>query len=108
MLDFRGEGDYTNGDKIIQYPGGCGGDVGYLPSQWYFGFVLDGCDQRLSDCNLLQRMILVNAKTHKCLDPGNSAGGAPGQEAVLQQWDCISSINDWNAGNQLWTEEWAR
>ena len=32
----------------------------------------------------------------------NAAGGFPGQTAVLQQWDC-SSVDQWNAWNQLWT-----
>jgi hypothetical protein len=101
MLDWRG-GSYTNGTKIIQYPA-C---YGYLPSLWYWGFVFNGCDPRSYDWK--QQTILINAYSRKCLDAGNSAGGAPGREAVLQQWDCISSVNDWNAGNQLWTQVWAQ
>jgi hypothetical protein len=103
--DWRG--GYTNGTRIIQYPLPYTACDEYAPAQWYFGFVLDGCNQYWNGCDYSQRSILVNAYTHKCLDAGNSAGGAPGQEAVLQLWDCISSINDWNAGNQLWTNVWA-
>ena len=42
-------------------------------------------------------MVLVNRATHKCLDAGNAAGGAPGQGAFLQIWDCIGSTRQWNA-----------
>jgi hypothetical protein len=100
MLDWR-EGYFTNGTKVIQFPA-CS-EVGYyLPSQWFHGWVFDDCHPNWQECNLRQRHILVNRYTKKCLDAGNSSGGAPGQRAVLQQWDCISSTHQWNAGNQLW------
>jgi hypothetical protein len=103
MLDWR-EGVPKNGTRVIQFPAAsCGGGAEYLPSDWLLGFVFDNCNPAWQDCQLTQRQIIVNRYTKKCLDAGNSAGGAPGQGAVLQQWDCISSIHQWNAGNQLWT-----
>jgi hypothetical protein len=99
MLDWR-EGAYKNGTKVIQFPG-CD-DLKYLAAEWRWRFVMDGCNPAWQQCDLEHRTVLVNRATGKCLDAGNAAGGAPRQQAVLQQWDCISSINQWNAGNQLW------
>jgi hypothetical protein len=45
-----------------------------------------------------------NNYTRKCLDADNGAGGKPPNGTVLQQWDCISHLNDWNVGNQLWRD----
>jgi hypothetical protein len=100
MLDWRG-GSYPNGTAVIQYPY-CG-DPNYLPALWYWGHVMDGCNPAWQDCQLQQRMVLINRANHMCLDAGNAAGGVPPQYAPLQVWDCIGSINQWNAGNQLWT-----
>jgi hypothetical protein len=100
MLDWRG-GSFHNGTAVIQFPH-CG-DPDYLPARWYWGYVMDGCNPAWQQCGLERRMILVNKATHKCLDAGNAAGGTPPQRAILQIWDCIGSIGQWNAGNQLWT-----
>jgi hypothetical protein len=45
--------------------------------------------------------VLVNRRTRKCLDADNPAGGKPRTQAILQQWTCIRTSDDWNAGNQL-------
>ena len=102
MLDWRG-GGFGNGTAVIQFQH-CG-NPDYLPALWYWGVVLDGCDPRWQQCGVERRMILINRETHKCLDAGNAAGGTPAQGAILQIWDCIGSIGQWNAGNQLWTME---
>jgi hypothetical protein len=103
MLDWR-DGSFHNGTRVVQFPH-CR-DPGYLPAQWHWGFVMDGCNPSWQQCGLERRMILVNKATHKCLDAGNAAGGTPPRGAVLQIWDCIGSIGQWNAGNQLWTMAW--
>ena len=99
MLDWRGA-SFRNGTAVIQFPH-CG-DPDYLPAQWSWGFVMDGCNPAWQQCGLERRQILVNKATHKCLDAGNARGGMPPQGAILQIWDCIGSLGQWNAGNQLW------
>lgn len=99
MLDWRG-GSYVNGTKVIQYPY-C--DAGYSPGEWRRGWVSDPvkCDGNVCSSTGTTYPVLVNRRTGRCLDADNGAGGAPRQQAVLQQWDCIRSTGDWNAGNQL-------
>ena len=46
---------------------------------------------------------LQNRYTGRCLDARNPAGGRPPARAVLQQWSCIGTGDDWNAGNQLFS-----
>jgi len=99
MLDFR-QGPYTNGTRVIQYR--C--DSGYRSLYWYRSWVSPRvtCDGDTCTTTGVQYPVLKNAYTRKCLDADNGAGGAPPRQAVLQQWTCIQSSDDWNAGNQLW------
>ena len=99
MLDWRG-GPYVNGTKIIQYPY-CA--QGYGPAEWYTESVWrpNGCTSQCFTTGTWYAHI-KNRTTGKCLEAANAAGGFPGQTAVLQQWDC-SSVDQWNAWNQLWT-----
>jgi hypothetical protein len=98
MIDWRG-GSYVNGTGVIQYPY-CG--AGYAPAEWQ--------ERRLSGTRCsggicttgIDETILVNRQTGRCLDAANSAGGSPPVEAVLQQWDCVTSTSAWNIGNQAW------
>jgi hypothetical protein len=103
MLDWR-NGNYHNGTLVIQFPH-CWNDPHepYPAAEWEWSYVVDNCHIEWQDCGLDRRMILVNKATGKCLDAGNALGGKPPQGAVLQVWDCITSIGQWNAGNQLWT-----
>jgi len=100
MLDWRG-GSYRNGTPVIQYR--CQAAT-YLPSQWRRGWVgtRPSCDGTTCTSTSATYPVLINRRTGRCLDAGNSAGGAPPSRALLQQWDGIRSADDWNAGNQLW------
>lgn len=100
MLDWRG-GTYTNGTRIIQYPY-CG--AGYSPAEWRRGWVGNAttCNGDVCSTTGTTYPVLINRRTGRCLDADNGAGGAPPARAVLQQWDCIRTADDWNAGNQLW------
>jgi hypothetical protein len=100
MLDWRG-GSYRNGTPVIQYPA-CA--AGYAPAEWRRGWVSprQSCSGGVCTTTGVQYPVLINRATGKCLDAANPAGGSPHAQAVLQQWDCIRSSDDWNAGNQLW------
>jgi hypothetical protein len=50
----------------------------------------------------VDHMVLVNRTTGRCLDAANPYGGRPGAQALLQQWDCVTSTSAWNIGNQSW------
>jgi len=99
MLDWRG-GTYTNGTKVIQYPY-CA--AGYAPAEWRRGYVGSGnqCSGGVCSTTGTSYPVLINRATGRCLDADNGAGGSPRVQAVLQQWDCVRTYNDWNAGNQL-------
>ena len=99
MLDFRRQ-PYTNGTRVIQYR--C--DAGYRSMYWYRSWVSpqQTCDGDTCTSTGTEYPVLKNSFTGKCLDAANPAGGAPPRQAVLQQWSCIRSSDDWNAGNQLW------
>ena len=99
MLDFRAP--YRNGTRVIQY--NC--NASKLSKWWYTVRVDDAPappDEPQSDYPYM--LLVKNNFTRKCLDADNGAGGAPPKAAVLQQWDCISYLDDWNAGNQLWRD----
>jgi hypothetical protein len=100
MLDWRG-GSYINGTKIIQHPY-CGAN--YAPAEWTTKWIWksNGCTGDKCFTNGNWYKLIKNRATGKCLDADNGAGGMPRQQAVLQQWDCISSPDQWNAWNQLW------
>lgn len=95
----------TNGTQIIQYPH-CG--AGYSPSEWRVGWVDnpdyqchnngDGSETCPSSNGALP--VLINRFSGRCLDARNPSSLPPRAQAVLQQWDCIQSTRDWNAGNQ--------
>jgi Ricin-type beta-trefoil lectin domain-like len=93
MLDWRS--GYYNGTPVIQYPH-C--DAGYAGSEWQVRYVYtsrgaNGYPQSVPT--------LVNRATGRCLDAAN-ASGYPRAQSVLQQWDCITTVEDWNADNQTW------
>jgi hypothetical protein len=94
MLDWRD--GYSNGTPIIQYPY-C--DAGYAGSEWterwvYTSRGANGFPQSVPT--------LVNRATGKCLDANNPSGSYPPAQSILQQWDCITTAEDWNADNQTW------
>ena len=101
VLDWRG-GTYVNGTKIIQYPA-C--SAGYTPGEWSTQWVWksNGCTGNQCFTNGNWFALIKNRRTGKCLDADNAAGGQPRAQAVLQQWDCITSVNQWNVWNQLWS-----
>ncbi|MFN0030251.1 MAG: RICIN domain-containing protein [Acidimicrobiales bacterium] len=98
MLDWRG-GSYGNGTRIVQHPY-CA--AGYAPGEWRVRW-LSGtrCSGGLCQTGI-DHMLLVNRQTGRCLDAANPAGGRPPEQAVLQQWDCVTSTDAWNIGNQSW------
>jgi hypothetical protein len=97
MLDSRhGLG---NGTPVIQYPY-C--DAGYDASEWRWGPVLEKTTCSESPCFREYFRTLVNRATGKCLDARNGWSAPPPQQSVLQQWDCITTGDDWNADNQGW------
>lgn len=98
MLDWR-SGSYDNGTPVIQYPA-C--SAGYAPAEWRLGF-LSGTRCSEGVCTTgIDQTVLVNRETGRCLEVGNASGGAPPVRALLQQWDCVTSTDAWNMGNQAW------
>jgi hypothetical protein len=100
MPDWR-PGPYTNGTRIVQSAGAC--KPGYTPGEWRRGEVSARivCDGVSCQSTGATYTVLVNRRTRKCLDADNPAGGKPRAQAILQQWTCIRTSDDWNAGNQL-------
>lgn len=100
MLDWR-SGSYTNGTPIIQYPY-C--NAGYSPAEWRRGWVSSPPTCNGDTCTITDDAypVLINRATGRCLDAANGRGGAPPMQAVLQQWDCLRTPEDWNASNQGW------
>lgn len=94
MLDWR-SGFYDNGTPILQYPF-C--DAGYAPSEWSAQQIQIPCGTM---CFPVDHTLLKNRATGRCLDAA-APSGLPAEQAVLQQWDCISSSSVWNARNQMW------
>jgi Ricin-type beta-trefoil lectin domain-like len=88
MLDFRAP--YTNGTRVIQYS--C--DAKNYRSRWWKRYYYTTEFGRVYEIH--------NYFTDKCLDVDNPAGNSPRTGSVLQQWTCISWLDDWNADNQLW------
>jgi hypothetical protein len=98
MLDWR-SGWYSNGTHVIQYPY-C--SSGYAPAEWRQQ-VLSGTRCSGGICTTgVDQYLLVNRQTGRCLDANNPYGGRPPAQAVLQQWDCVTSTSAWNIGNQAW------
>ena len=97
-LDWRG-GTYTTGTRVIQYPH-C--SAGYSPAEWRRASAKDApqCDGDVCSTTGTENPVLAPDRAV----PGrrHPFGGAPRVQAVLQQWTCIRSSDDWNAGNQLW------
>ncbi|MGV9555651.1 RICIN domain-containing protein [Streptomyces sp. NPDC003401] len=94
MLDWR-SGYYENGTRVIQYPY-C--DAGYAPAEWTIAWARPSCTGQCFPTT----MLLKNRATGRCLDAA-APSGTPGQQAPLQQWDCISRDDEWNTRNQSWT-----
>ncbi|MGN9907699.1 RICIN domain-containing protein [Phytohabitans sp. LJ34] len=94
MLDWR-SGSYVNGTPIIQYPY-C--DAGYAPAEWYIRWVeIPAHGVWAAEW----KRTIVNRQTGRCLEAPSSSG-QPGQQARLQQWDCVTSGVQWNSYNQMW------
>jgi hypothetical protein len=102
MLDGR-SGFYGNGTPIIQSPD-C--NAGNAAAEWQLRTLpapTDDCpDNICTGSSGPDLTVLVNRATGRCLDSDNGAGGAPRVQAVLQQWDCVTSTGVWNIGNQAW------
>jgi hypothetical protein len=88
----------TNGTPIIQNPY-CG--TGYSPNEWQVRAT--PCLPTGPGTFCVQRHLLVNHFSGRCLDARNPTTSPPPQQAVLQQWDCISSGTEWNFRNQDWS-----
>jgi Ricin-type beta-trefoil lectin domain-like len=105
MLDWR-SGRTGNGTAVIQYPA-C--DAGYAPAEWRVGTVGNASQcwiengEELCSSTSAVYPILINRHSGRCLDAHNPSGGRPGEQAVLQQWTCIRTADDWNTGNQLFS-----
>ena len=99
MLDWRG-GSYVNGTRVMQYPS-C--NAGYAPAEWQVRW-LSGtrCDGNICTTGV-NKMLLVNRQTGRCLDAANASGHRPPAQSVLAQWDCVTSTTAWNADNQSWS-----
>ncbi len=89
---------WGNGARIAQYP--CPGP-GQQSAQWSFKMMDPLCDPNAL-CTEVGWRVVQNRYTGKCIDTANPSGKKPPQQAVLQQWTCISSPNAWNADNQIW------
>jgi len=101
MLDSRGK-TYTNGTRVVQHPSAC--RAGYSPAEWRRGWVghAQSCSGGVCSTSGTTYPVLINRRTGRCLDVDNASAGKPRAQAVLQQWTCIRTADDWNAGNQLW------
>jgi hypothetical protein len=105
MLDSR-SGSTGNGTPVIQRPA-C--DAGYAPAEWRVGTVGNAqpCwienGQEICSTDSAVSPILINRHSGRCLDAANPSGGRPGEQAVLQQWTCIRTADDFTAGNQLFS-----
>lgn len=100
-LGARASSYRRNGRPVIQQ--GCNPDL--QSSYWRVRGVGDSqrCDGNTCTSTSGIYPILQNRDTDKCLDAGNARGGRPPARAVLQQWSCIGTVDDWNAGNQLFS-----
>lgn len=99
MLDAR-QGTYRNGTPVVQH-----GRCQLASAEWRVRTVGDAnrCDGDVCSSTSAVYPTLQNRYTGKCLDAANSRGGRPTARAVLQQWTCIRTADDWNAGNQLFS-----
>lgn len=97
-LRFEDVPTYRNGTRIAQFP--CPGPA-RLSAQWSFKDMNPPCaDNAL--CIDLGWRVVQNRYTGRCLDAANPSGKRPPEQAVLQQWTCITSTRAWNADNQIW------
>ncbi|MCL9795213.1 RICIN domain-containing protein [Frankia sp. AgKG'84/4] len=100
MLDDRA-GTYRNGTRVVQNTRCAAGD---RLAEWRRGRVDSPpqCSGEVCSTTNSSYQVLINRATGLCLDADNGRATAPREQAVLQQWDCIHSPDDWNAGNQIW------
>jgi hypothetical protein len=97
-LRFEDVPVYRNGTRIAQFP--CPGPS-RLSAQWSFVDMDPPCaDNAL--CIDIGWRVVKNRYTGKCIDTANPSGKRPPEQAVLQQWTCITSTRAWNADNQIW------
>ncbi len=99
-LDTR-QTTYRNGTLVVQTP--CAQNL--RSSYWRVRTVGDAVVCNGDTCTSTSAVYptLQNRYTNKCLDAANPPGGRPPVRAVLQQWSCIGTADDWNAGNQLFS-----
>ena len=99
-LDAR-ESSYRNGTAVIQRR--CNPDL--RSSYWRVRTVGDRVTCNGGTCTTTSAAYptLQNGYTGKCLDARNPRGGRPPARSVLQQWTCIGTGDDWNAGNQMFS-----
>ncbi|MFB7500841.1 RICIN domain-containing protein [Streptomyces sp. NPDC056161] len=89
-------GGTQNGTPVVQDPY-C--DPGYSPSEWYTQQITP--PQEPCMCFPITYMIIRNRSTGRCLDAASSTG-QPGEQAILQTWNCITTGTEWNRWNQVW------
>jgi Ricin-type beta-trefoil lectin domain-like len=97
-LMFERAPTWRNGTRIAQYP--CPGPA-QQSAQWSFKGMDPLCDPNALCADAGWRVV-QNRYTGKCIDTANPSGKRPPQQALLQQWTCISSPTAWNADNQIW------
>ena len=97
-LDSR-ERTFRNGTAVVQRP--CGPASSYWRVRTVGNRVT--CDGDSCTTSSAVYPTLQNLYTRKCLDARNPAGGNPPSRAVLQQWTCIGTADDWNARNQMFS-----
>jgi hypothetical protein len=89
---------WGNGTPVVQQSN-CSSDK--KSNQWRLRAVADAVSCNGSTCSTSSAVgnTLVNRYTGRCLD-SHAPNGRPGEQAVLQQWDCISNLGAWNVANQ--------
>ena len=96
--DWR-DGAVTDGTPIIQW-WTC--SAGYSPAEWSSMYIY-GPSSDLHPGGE-GHMIIKNRASGLCLDARNGSSNPPGQQAVVQMWDCVTSPGQWNAKNQMWVD----
>ncbi|MYV54978.1 RICIN domain-containing protein [Streptomyces sp. SID3212] len=92
-------GSPANGLPIVQEPY-C--EANGRSNEWYTQEIRP--PQEPCMCFPISYMIIRSRLSGRCMEV-NSPSGQPGQQSVLQVWNCITSGTEWNRANQVW--RWA-